>query len=55
MKNKQVEFSEDERAAMKARALEIKTQERSNKSKASGEKHVAGFIRHHEIDSRRKS
>lgn len=37
-------FSEEERAAMKARALELKAEERSQKNKAAGEKILLAAI-----------
>ena len=37
-------FSEDERAAMKARAQELKAEERANKNRAEGERDVLAAI-----------
>lgn len=37
-------FSDEERAAMKARALELKAEERANRNKAEGEKILLAAI-----------
>lgn len=44
MKNKQVGFSEEERAAMKERAFELKAEVRASKNKEEGEKLVLAAI-----------
>jgi len=43
-KKQSVGFSDEERAAMKARALELKAEERASKNKAEGEKMVLTAI-----------